>query len=880
MTLQTGKVAPTTQAKLVITSERPGKFWLNLVSLFPPTWKNRPNGLRPDLMQMMVDMKPKFLRFPGGNYLEGNTIAERFDWKKTLGPLTQRPGHRAPWGYRSTDGMGLMEFLLWAEDVGAEPLLGVYAGYSLGGQYIKPGPDLVPYVQEALEEIEYVIGPTTSKWGAQRAKDGHPQPFPLHYVEIGNEDFFDKSGSYDGRYAQFHDAIKAKYPQLKLISSVGFEQPREKRVQSRQPDVVDEHYYRSTAEFLRMEPNHYERYARKAPEIFVGEWAAHEDIVPWDARSRNLPPTPSMKAAIGDAAFMASMERNSDLVTMQCYAPLFVNVNPGARQWRPNLIGYDALRAYGSPSYYAITMFSRNLGDTILRPTLSGAQLPVSVTQDKKTGTLFIKLVNPKTEAQPLRIRLNGARSVAATGTATILAADSAAENSIDALTKVVPVTRKIGGVDDDFTQTLPPYSITVLQLQANALPAIAAAPLVIDAERAPNNMTPNPPAPQAPPQVLAAPNNAVAPLKDAFKGKFSIGTILSSGALQGDSAAKAALSLRNFDAFTAENAMKPDAMQPREGEFHFEAGDRLVELAEKHGATAVGHTLIWHSQTPRWFFEGPDGKPADRELALARMRKHIATVVGHYKGRVKQWDVVNEAINDGPGVLRDSPWRKAIGDDYIAEAFKAAHEADPDAILTYNDYNIELNYKRPKALELLKKLVADKVPIHAVGIQAHWRLPNPPLEEAETAIKEFSALGLKVMITELDMGVLPTKYNGADISQVQGMTPEQEAVMNPYTKGLPNEVAQKQAEAYRQAFELFLRYKDVIGRVTLWGTNDGESWLNGFPVRGRTDYALALRPSESAQTGVFRGAENRGGNRSQSAGRHQYVRARQLGTD
>ena len=342
-----------------------------------------------------------------------------------------------------------------------------------------------------------------------------------------------------------------------------------------------------------------------------------------------------------------------------------------------------------------------------------------------------------------------------------------------------------------------------------------------------------------ADPQVLAAPNNAVAPLKDAFQGKFLLGTILSSGALRGDSEAAAALALKHFDAFTPENAMKPDALQPREGEFHFEAADHFVELAEKHGATPIGHVLVWHSQTPRWFFEGPDGKPASRELALARMRKHIATVVGRYKGRIKQWDVVNEAINDGPGVLRDSPWRQAIGDDYIAEAFRAAHQADPDAILTYNDYNIELGYKRPKALEMLKKLVADKVPINAVGIQCHWRIDNPPFAEAETAIKEFSALGLKVMITELDMGVLPTKYNGADVSARETMTPEQEAVVNPYTKGLPDDVAQKQAERYREAFEIFLRHKDVIGRVTLWGTEDGESWLNSFPIRGRTDYAL-----------------------------------------
>jgi len=283
---------------------------------------------------------------------------------------------------------------------------------------------------------------------------------------------------------------------------------------------------------------------------------------------------------------------------------------------------------------------------------------------------------------------------------------------------------------------------------------------------------------------------------------------------------------------------MKPDALQPREGEFTFERADRLLQIAKETGAEVVGHALVWHAQTPRWFFQGADGQPVTREVALQRMRTHIKTVVGRYKGRVREWDVVNEAINDGPGLLRPSPWQRAIGDDFIAEAFRAAHEADPDAILVYNDYNIELDYKRPKAVELLKKLLAEKVPIHAVGIQAHWRM-DLPLDQAEKAIQEFSALGLKVKFTELDIGVLPTRYQGADISRVERMTPEQEAVMNPYTKGLPPEVAIQHGERYRQAFELFLKHRDKITRVTLWGVHDGASWLNGFPIRGRTEYAL-----------------------------------------
>jgi alpha-N-arabinofuranosidase len=467
VTLRTGKVTPTSNARLALTVDRPGTVWLGFVSLFPPTWKNQPNGFRSDLMQMLVDLKPAFLRFPGGNYLEGNSIATRFDWKKTLGPLTQRPGHPGPWGYRSTDGLGLLEFLVWCEDMGAEPVLAVYAGYSLRGEYVKPGPDLAPYIQDALDEIEYVTGSAQTKWGAQRAKDGHPAPFTLQYIEVGNEDFFDRSGSYDARFAQFYDAVKAKYPTLKVVSTVGNEQPAAKRVYSRQPDVLDEHYYRTTDSFLQMSPAHYANYDRKGPEIFVGEWAAHEEIAPWDPRSRSLPPTPSMKAALGDAAWMTAMERNADLITMQCYAPLLVNVNPGARQWRPNLIGYDALRSFGSPSYYAVQLFSRNHGDTLLKATLTGAPLLSSITRDSKTGIIIIKHVNPQSTPQEVRIDLKGVRRVAPMATMTLLAADPTATNAIDEPTKVVPVTRQVSGIGLSFTQTFPPYSITVLRLNA-----------------------------------------------------------------------------------------------------------------------------------------------------------------------------------------------------------------------------------------------------------------------------------------------------------------------------------------------------------------------------------------------------------------------------
>jgi alpha-N-arabinofuranosidase len=466
VTLKTGRVAPTTQARCQITFHQPGTVWIGFVSLFPPTWHDQTNGFRRDLMQMLVDMHPKFLRFPGGNFLEGQTPEQRFEWKKTLGPIEERPGHSGPWGYRSTDGLGLLEFLEWCEDMHAEPVLAVYAGYSLGGTHIDAGPGLEPYVTEALEEIEYVTGDTNTTWGARRARDGHPAPFSLTYVEIGNEDWFDKSGSYDARFAQFHDAIKARYPHLKTISTIGNDQPEKMRVHSRTPDMMDEHYYRSTDEFLQSSPDYARKYDRSGPEIFVGEWAAHEDgkIRPWDAGARQQPPTPSMKAAIGDAAFMAAMERNADLIKMNCYAPLFVNVNPGARQWRPDLIGYDALTAYGSPSYYAIQMFASNLGDQILSLDGSGKSVQASATRDSKTGEIFLKLVNPEPEPQRVELQINGA-TLASKAKVITLAGCPEDTNSIERPRNVVPETSTFPHVGPRFQYPMPAYSIVVIKL-------------------------------------------------------------------------------------------------------------------------------------------------------------------------------------------------------------------------------------------------------------------------------------------------------------------------------------------------------------------------------------------------------------------------------
>ena len=477
LTLTTGNISLSKSNELRITAENPGTIWFSLVSLFPPTYNDRPNGNRPDIMQLLADMHPAFLRFPGGNYLEGNTIATRFDWKKTIGDISQRPGHRNDaWNYWSTDGMGLLEFLEWCEDLRMDPVLAVYAGYSLRQQRIAPGKDLEPYVQDALEEIEYVTGDTKTKWGARRAKDGHPKPFKLEYVEVGNEDFFDRgTNSYEARFAQFYDAIKAKYPRLQIIATTP--------VKSRRPDVIDDHFYRSSME-MQSDTHHYDKTDRSGSKIFVGEWATREGS-----------PTPNMNAALGDAAWMTGMERNSDMVIMSCYAPLFVNVNPGGMQWRTDLIGYDTLTSYGSPAYYAQQMFSRNCGDVVLTvgaqdiptrewqpptrrrggepvPAPSPQQVPsvfFNATRDSQSGIIFLKLVNTAGAPQNVQVEIAGVKGIDATGQVIALSASKPEDtNSITEPRKIVPVTTEESGFGTEFKRVLPPYSITVLKLKGS----------------------------------------------------------------------------------------------------------------------------------------------------------------------------------------------------------------------------------------------------------------------------------------------------------------------------------------------------------------------------------------------------------------------------
>jgi alpha-N-arabinofuranosidase len=447
-TLKTAQLPVTANNHLILTIPRPATVWFDLVSLFPPTYHGRAYGNRIDLMEKLAAMHPAFLRLPGGNYLEGDHIPERFEWKRTIGPQVDRPTHPSPWRYRSSDGMGLLEFLEWCEDLKIEPVLAVYAGYSMAQEHVDPGPALEPYIQDALDEIEFVTGDAGTKWGGERAKNGHPAPFPLHYVEIGNEDWFDRSGSYDGRYAQYYKEIKQRYPDLQLIATAP--------IKSVTPDVLDEHFYMS-AEKSFSDASHYDKTDRNGPKIFVGEWATREGE-----------PTPNLEAALADAAWMTGMERNSDIVIMASYAPLLVNVNPGGMQWETDLIGYDALSSYGSPSYWAQVLFANHLGSEVVANTLmnAGPRVYRSVTRDEKRRKLFIKVVNGSSDTVSLSIVLDGAHSLGHEALLTTLSGKSPnATNSITDPKAIVPVEHRIQVAGPKFEHSFAPYSINVLDL-------------------------------------------------------------------------------------------------------------------------------------------------------------------------------------------------------------------------------------------------------------------------------------------------------------------------------------------------------------------------------------------------------------------------------
>jgi endo-1,4-beta-xylanase len=331
---------------------------------------------------------------------------------------------------------------------------------------------------------------------------------------------------------------------------------------------------------------------------------------------------------------------------------------------------------------------------------------------------------------------------------------------------------------------------------------------------------------------------SAAAPptLKDAYKGDFLIGAAINAAQFTGQDARGAAIVETQFNSISPENALKWAYIQPRIDEYSFESADRYVAFGERNHMYIVGHCLVWHNQLPDWVFKDAQGDLVSREILLQRMHDHIQSVVGRYKGRIKSWDVVNEALNDD-GTLRQSLWLKIVGDDYIAKAFQYAHEADPEAQLTYNDYALENEPKRNGAVALIKKLQAQGVPITSVGLQGHDNLTWPTVEQQDATISAFAELHLKIFISELDIDVLPhaTAQGGAEVT----MNVKGDPALDPYVNGLPDSVQKALANRYAELFRVYLKHRDVVKRVTTWGVTDGDSWLNHWPVKGRTNYPL-----------------------------------------
>jgi alpha-N-arabinofuranosidase len=482
--------------KLVVTGQ--GTVDLDVVSLFPQdTWNKRPNGLRTDLVQLLKDMKPGFLRFPGGCIVEGRTLSERYQWKETIGDVASRTPlinrwnmefkHRSTPDYYQSFGLGFFEYFQLSEDIGAEPLpilnVGMACQFNSGelapmgtASTTKGGPNapaantgdpsLDIFIQDALDLIEFANGPATSTWGAKRVAMGHPAPFNLKMIGIGNEQW---GPQYLERYEPFAKAVKAKYPKIEIVSSAGPSPDGElfdkasKRLGELKAEYVDEHYY-ALPQWFREHADRYDKYARSGPKIFAGEYAA-QSVAIGSPENKN-----TWDCAISEAAFMTGLERNADVVGMASYAPLFAKVD--AWQWTPDMIWFDNLNSYGSPSYYVQKLYALNKGTKVLPVTMPGGakngtdNLFASAVADESAGDVVVKLVNYSSSPRPVSINLAGAKGLAKTGRAQVMAsADLQTQNSLAEPKKLSPQESTFAVKGSTLTYTLAPNSFTVLRV-------------------------------------------------------------------------------------------------------------------------------------------------------------------------------------------------------------------------------------------------------------------------------------------------------------------------------------------------------------------------------------------------------------------------------
>jgi alpha-N-arabinofuranosidase len=453
---------------------------LDMVSLFPKkTWRGRPNGLRADVVQWLADLKPGFMRFPGGCIVEGRYLSTRYQWKNTIGKPEERPllinrwndefKHRPAPDYFQTFGLGFYEYFLLCEDIGAEPLPILNCGMAcqFNSRELVPLDQLDPYIQDALDLIEFANGPATSPWGAKRAAMGHPKPFTMKLLGVGNEQW---GPQYIERYERFAKVLKEKYPQVQLVSSAGPSPDDERynflwpKLRELKADIVDEHCYANPDWFFD-NASRYDKFDRNGPKVFMGEYAA-QSVKTVSPDNRN-----NWQCALSEGAYMTGLERNADVVVMSSYAPL--SAHEDRWQWRPDLIWFDNLTSYGTPNYYVQHLFSRNRGDAVLPVEVSGQQpasskqpgLYVTASRDEKAREIILKVVNSAAEPASAGIQIRGPAQLKTTGKATTLSGAPADENSIDNPKKVAPVDASVAGVGPEFAYTFKPYSLTVLRL-------------------------------------------------------------------------------------------------------------------------------------------------------------------------------------------------------------------------------------------------------------------------------------------------------------------------------------------------------------------------------------------------------------------------------
>lgn len=467
------------KGKLYIWFEGTGVIDLDMISLFPgDTWKNRPGGMRADMVQMLADMKPGFIRFPGGCIVEGVDLANRYQWKKTIGPVEERQlimnrwniefPHKAAPDYFQTFGLGFFEYFQLAEDIGAEPLPILNCGMAcqFNTAELVPLEDLQPYIQDALDLIEFANGDVTTQWGKVRAAMGHPQPFNLKLLGVGNENW---GPQYIERVKLFTKALKEKYPDVKLVNSSGTDPDNDRfrflngELRAMKADIIDEHYYRSPEWFLS-NASRYDSYDRNGSKVFAGEYAAHAKIT---GGTNNVN---SWKCALAEAAFMTGLERNAAVVNMASYAPLFANSD--AWQWSPDLIWVNSLQVYGTPDYQVQKLYSLNKGTQVVPLTMEGKaiagqdSLYASACVDDKTKELIIKVANVSAVAQSSVLALDGAKKTAAVADCIVLKGNVEALNSFEKPDNITPQYSTAAVKNKKVAVTLAPYSFTVIKVK------------------------------------------------------------------------------------------------------------------------------------------------------------------------------------------------------------------------------------------------------------------------------------------------------------------------------------------------------------------------------------------------------------------------------